>query len=177
MTEDASDDANTERIAPAEVERELLRLFDTGTLRAGDFDRPPQEIAEEIRTQAAAYNRIVRPAADLSGDILQATTGRLAETFDSLEDPDGEVQPPDELADEFEQDYDEGSEAVRTADEILNVLVPLYVRSQMHTGESFTFLDVYRDVRDVSPETAKMYSGVIEVLSRADVLSDYGEDT
>ena len=55
--------------------------------------------------------------------------------------------------------------------------MPLYGNSELSTGDSFTFQDVYNQLREICPETARVYSGVIEVLARANELEDYKSDT
>ena len=81
------------------------------------------------------------------------------------------------MVDEFEQLTSGDSEVIRTADKILNLLMPLYGNSELSTGDSFTFQDVYNQLREICPETARVYSGVIEVLARANELEEYKSDT
>jgi len=174
MPEDANrvpESPNTET-----VKDEVLQLFDDDVLSADDFDQSPDVVAEDIRSQTAAFNQVVKPAADLSGDIMAASAGAIAGTFDSIEDVETE-EDIDGLVDEFEQLTSEDSEVIRTADKILNLLMPLYGNSELSTGDSFTFQDVYNQLREICPETARVYSGVIEVLARANELEDYKSDT
>jgi len=175
-----SNESDHENPNPEKVKQEILQLFKEDTLKPHDFEQTPEEVAENIRSQAAMCNQVVRPAADLSGEITQVGAAGVAESFDSIKNKDDrKVEPEDseELIDEFEQLTSEDSKVIRTADEAFNSLIPLYGKSEMNADDTFTFLQVYNDMRDICPETAKVYSGMIEVLGRAEALDKYKVDT
>lgn len=175
MPDDSNDASEDQGVNPETVEREVRHLFDDGILRPDDFEQTPEEVAREVRSQAATYNRVVRPVADLSGEITATSANSLAQYFDSIEDPaiEAPTEDGDELVDEFERLTSEESDVIRVADEIMSQLLALYSEFETDTRETVTFQDVYRDMRDVCPETAKVESGTFEVLARADALDKY----
>jgi hypothetical protein len=175
MSDDPDNGSGEQAVSPENVADEVLQLFDDGILRAEDFDQPPEEVAEEVRSHAATYNRVVRPVADLSGKINAVSAEALAQHFDSIENPSIEApsEDSDELIAEFEQLTAEDSEVIRSAHDIMGQLIALYGEFETYSGESVTFQDIFTDMRDLCPETAKVEAGTFEVLARADALDRY----
>lgn len=176
MSEGSNNNLEDESVDPQKVENEVLQLFDDDILRTDDFDRTPEELAEEIHSQAVVYNRVVAPAADLSAKINGARVRSFAQTFDmdevSTESP---TENKDELVEKFNQLISEDSDVIRSAKEIMDQLLALYSESEMNTSDTVTYQDVYNDMHDVCPETARVQSGTFDVLTQADALDEYNK--
>lgn len=175
MSDSSNDSSKEQGVSPEKVSHEVLQLFDDGILRADDFDQPPEEVAEEVRSQAAMYNRVVRPVADLSGEITVTSAKSLIQHFDSIEKPSIEAPSEDngELVEEFEQLTSEDSDVIHSAHNIMSQLLGLYSEFGTVSGDTVTFQDVYTDMQDNCPEIAKVETGTFEVLARADALDRY----
>lgn len=177
MSEGSNNDLRTEKVDLQKVENEVLQLFDDDILRTDDFDHTPEEFAEEIRSQAVVYNRVVAPAADLSAKINGARVRSFAQTFDMEElSTESPTEDKDELVEKFNQLISENSDVVRSAKEIMDRLLALYSESEMNTSDTVTYQDVYSDMHDVCPEIAKVESGTFDVLTQADALDEYNEN-
>jgi hypothetical protein len=178
MSEEPSSDSGKQSISPEKIENEILQLFDDEILRADDFDSTPKEVAKEVRSQAATYNRVVRPASILSSKIFVSGAKSMAQHFEIDESIDAPTEDDEELTDEFERLTSEDSDVIRSAEEIMGQLVTLYCKSEMidEDEDTVSFLDIHRDIRDVCPNTAQLYSHTTDVLARAGALSELKPD-
>lgn len=176
MSEESSSDSEEQSISPEKIENEILQLFDDEILRADDFDSTPKEVAKEVRSQAATYNRVVRPAFVLSSKIFATGAKSMAQHFDIDESIETPAEDDEELTDEFERLTSEDSDVIRSAEEIMGQLLALYSKSEMSDENIVSFLDIHRDIRDICPNTAQLYSCTTDVLARAGALSELKPD-